>query len=206
MRTNKKTAILDTSARHFSRYGYANASLEEIATESGVTKPAIYYHFKDKSALYEAVLRDRLGRLERAVQEACETESDPARALRRYIETFGAFLQAHPCFAAILSHEFADNGAQLADKAADELAGTLRVLTAILNRGVSRGIFEIQNPMVIQMMIVSTLIVHQTTTDLRRRVTSRINQSFTLPPDPDIEDIARILSIHILKAVSKETT
>ncbi|NPA29150.1 MAG: TetR/AcrR family transcriptional regulator [Epsilonproteobacteria bacterium] len=206
MRENKKGKILNIAARHFSRYGYANASLEEIAAESGVTKPAIYYHFKDKSDLYEAVLTDRLSQLAWDVETVSDTADTPQVRLRRYIETFGSFLETHPCFAAILSHEFADNGTQLPESAADALANILQTLTAILNDGVEQGVFAIKNPIVIQMMIVSTLIVHQTTDKLRKRVASRIEKSFHLPPVPNIQGIARLLSHHILLAVQKEPT
>ena len=74
MRESKKEKILDVAAKHFSLYGFGAASLEEIAAEVGVTKPAIYYHFKDKAALYEAVLLQRLGRLADALESVVSEE------------------------------------------------------------------------------------------------------------------------------------
>ena len=204
MKPNRKRLILDTAARHFSQKGFADTSLEEVASEAGVTKPAIYYHFKDKSALYEAVLLGRLTRLADTVIEATDIEATPERKLRHYIESFGDFLAANACFAAILSHEFADDGAHLPDEAARLLARTLGRVTAILEEGVEAGRFEVANPMLVQMMIVSSLITHQTTSNLRKRVAVSLDGDFRLQPDPDMHDLSVQLADHILKSVRKE--
>ncbi|WP_456451188.1 TetR/AcrR family transcriptional regulator, partial [Hydrogenimonas sp.] len=155
MRENRKELILATAARHFSARGYDATSLEDVAAEVGVTKPAIYYHFKDKSALYESVLLGRLRRLADSLEEAVGAIDGPREKLRLYIEMFGAFLERNDCFAAILLHEFADNGTHMPDAATRELARTLGLVTAILNEGVETGVFVVENPMVVQMMIVS---------------------------------------------------
>jgi AcrR family transcriptional regulator len=38
--------VLDAARRNFSRFGYAAASVEEIAKEAGMAKGTIYVHFK----------------------------------------------------------------------------------------------------------------------------------------------------------------
>ena len=50
--------IAKAALRLFARKGYANASLEEIATRAGFTKGAVYHFFKSKEALLIALLRD----------------------------------------------------------------------------------------------------------------------------------------------------
>ena len=37
----------------FAEHGYARVSMRVVAGAAGVTKPALYYHFRDKEALYE---------------------------------------------------------------------------------------------------------------------------------------------------------
>lgn len=51
-------SLLRRARQEFSTRGYAEASLEYIASEVGLTKGAVYYHFKSKKGLFEAVLRD----------------------------------------------------------------------------------------------------------------------------------------------------
>jgi len=203
MRESKKEKILLVAANLFSKHGYEGTSLEEIAKEVGVTKAAIYYHFRDKSALYEAVLLFRLGALADRIEAALGEASGCEEKIRRYIETFGAFLAEYRCFAAILAHEFADNGEHMSDRAAAELARMLGIVTDILNRGIEEGIFSMENPMVVQMMIVSTLIMHQTTRTIRSRVTSYVGGGYAVSPEPGLEDLARILANKIIKSIKK---
>lgn len=47
--------ILEAAVRLFARQGYVATSMEEIAREVGITKPAIYHHFKGKDALLRAL-------------------------------------------------------------------------------------------------------------------------------------------------------
>jgi AcrR family transcriptional regulator len=44
--------ILRAAAHHFALCGYAGASVQTIVDEARVTKPALYYHFPSKEALY----------------------------------------------------------------------------------------------------------------------------------------------------------
>jgi TetR/AcrR family acrAB operon transcriptional repressor len=53
MRTRAK--ILDSAAQTFLCRGHARASLSDIARVAGVTRGAVYGHFKNKSALFNAM-------------------------------------------------------------------------------------------------------------------------------------------------------
>lgn len=45
--------ILDTALRVFSEHGVSATSLSDIATAAGVTRGAIYWHFKNKAEIFE---------------------------------------------------------------------------------------------------------------------------------------------------------
>ena len=49
-------AILAAAARLFAGRGYDSTSMREIAEAARVTKPTIYYYFKSKSGLFDALL------------------------------------------------------------------------------------------------------------------------------------------------------
>jgi TetR/AcrR family acrAB operon transcriptional repressor len=65
----------------FSRYGYQGTSIDRIARAAGVTKGALYYHFKDKEELLFGALDDRIGGFERVVVERVTALKDPVAAL-----------------------------------------------------------------------------------------------------------------------------
>ena len=47
-----------------------NARMREIADACGISKPGLYYHFKDKEDLFLAILDQNLNDLEQIVAEA----------------------------------------------------------------------------------------------------------------------------------------
>ncbi|MBW7457452.1 TetR family transcriptional regulator, partial [Paenibacillus sepulcri] len=62
MRRNKKDTdetihkLQEVARHHFTRHGYAESSLEEIAKDAEVTRGAVYHHFGSKKGLFRVVL------------------------------------------------------------------------------------------------------------------------------------------------------
>src|ERR1035437_8458412 len=75
--------ILETAQRLFTDLGYDATSLQMIADEMGLTKAAVYYHFRAKSDILHAAMLPGIQRLEALLDEA--------RAVRR-----GRGPRAHP--------------------------------------------------------------------------------------------------------------
>jgi AcrR family transcriptional regulator len=59
-----KQKILDVSLQLFMQVGFENTYMDEVAQKAGVTKPAIYYYFKDKQALFKAAAQQFLSQME----------------------------------------------------------------------------------------------------------------------------------------------
>ena len=76
--------ILDAAERVFYDKGVANASLEEIAAAAEVTRGAIYWHFKDKAELFDAMMQRVVLPVEEMLERAdCCGKADPLELLRR---------------------------------------------------------------------------------------------------------------------------
>jgi len=56
-------AILEAAGKMFNLQGYASTSISDITKELGMTKGAIYRHFKNKSDLEKAALRHLSGKM-----------------------------------------------------------------------------------------------------------------------------------------------
>ena len=69
---NSRTAILNAAERLFVEKGYHAISMREIADAVGMTKAALYYHFRDKEQLFMAILEGVLNELS-ALIEQCRT-------------------------------------------------------------------------------------------------------------------------------------
>jgi AcrR family transcriptional regulator len=59
-----RTRIQDVALRLFNENGYEATSLREIADEIGVTKAALYYHFKTKEEIVTSLIDDRITTLD----------------------------------------------------------------------------------------------------------------------------------------------
>src|SRR5580658_5120847 len=55
-----RSKILAAAERAFARHGLAGARTDGIAAEAGVNKALLYYYFKSKESLYEAVIERHL--------------------------------------------------------------------------------------------------------------------------------------------------
>lgn len=92
-----RETIIDAAVRVFSAKGVSRTTLTDIATEAGVTRGAIYWHFKNKEDLLEILWDDILSPFE-AVRHAGEdtTETDPLGVLgRAHLDLFRG-LQNNP--------------------------------------------------------------------------------------------------------------
>ena len=52
----KRQAILDAAKTLFLTHGYANTSMDAVASEAGVSKLTVYSHFNDKETLFSAAV------------------------------------------------------------------------------------------------------------------------------------------------------
>ena len=72
-----KRALLDIAKELFTERGYAHTSTEEVVRRAKVTRGALYYHYRDKAALFEAVFDEvRLGYLQAVKERVQATEGD----------------------------------------------------------------------------------------------------------------------------------
>lgn len=71
-RDETRAALLAAARKLFGENGFAQTGTEEIVASAKVTRGALYYHFKDKAALFEAVVEnvaaDLLAEIERAAE------------------------------------------------------------------------------------------------------------------------------------------
>lgn len=76
-----RNALLESAARGLSRYGYGNLVLEQVASEAGYTRGALYHQFKDKEELALAVIEWVDETWRREIDRLIEQEPDPVLAL-----------------------------------------------------------------------------------------------------------------------------
>lgn len=68
-RSNARQAILEAAAGLFIQHGYHGLAMRTIAEQVGVTKAALYYHFRDKEELFLALLSGYLEEMDAALKQ-----------------------------------------------------------------------------------------------------------------------------------------
>ncbi len=135
-----RAAIIEEAARLFVSHGYRGISMREIAEAVGVSKASLYYHFKDKEALFLAILTTNLERIERMIQAAREAELTTRGRIQRIVRDIFAQAPSQRAIIRLASQEMA----QLSPRARatfDHLYQEKFIgqIEAILRDGVERG-------------------------------------------------------------------
>jgi TetR/AcrR family transcriptional regulator len=70
-----REAILKAAELRFAAKGFYPTRLEDIADDVGITRTAVIYHFKDKEALYNAVLETLFTQLDEVISFALSADA-----------------------------------------------------------------------------------------------------------------------------------
>lgn len=87
--------LLEAAIRVVRRDG-PGASMDDIATEAGITKPILYRHFGDRSGLVAAVAEVFADELLGKLRNALASERDPRALLTATIDAYLEFVEAEP--------------------------------------------------------------------------------------------------------------
>jgi AcrR family transcriptional regulator len=80
--------LIATATRLFAEHGYDRTSIEAVLQDADVSRGALYHHFGNKEALFEAVLEGVETKIQEVIVAAAITSSDPVQALRTACRTW----------------------------------------------------------------------------------------------------------------------
>ncbi|HZT66262.1 MAG TPA: TetR/AcrR family transcriptional regulator [Acidimicrobiales bacterium] len=84
-----RAALVAAGRRLFAERGFADTSTEELVRTAGVTRGALYHHFRDKRDLFEAVYEDvEAGLADEVTRSVPFGHAGPLEVLRRGADAF----------------------------------------------------------------------------------------------------------------------
>lgn len=86
-----RARLVEAARELFAQRGYAGVGTEEVVRRAGVTRGALYHHFRDKRDLFRAVYEQTEEDLVTATAARASSAEDPWQAL---VTGIGAFLDA----------------------------------------------------------------------------------------------------------------
>ena len=125
----------------FAKYGSQATSIDRIAKAAGVTKGALYYHFKDKEELLFEAVKKRVGQFERRVIGNLPTTTDAPGALRQLARACydHATKSNHRRLIVTLMIETLDTNPRLAAQFREMMHRFREFLRGIVSRGQQSG-------------------------------------------------------------------
>ena len=146
-----RAAILRASVAEFAEHGIAGARTDAIARAAGVNKALLYYYFKDKDALYEAVLDHVFSGMRDRLMPVLESDLEPRAKLLEYLGRYFDYIAANPRFPRVVQAEWLRMGPkgspQMLRIAREYFAPIYRRVTEMLREGADNGEFRKVNPM-----------------------------------------------------------
>ena len=100
-RPSRRGEIVDAAIKVFSRSGYAETSIQDVADQAGVVPTAVYYHFAGKDELFNVALQTVIVELDEVVERS-RPEGDQSGALGQIIEAVWDWIEQRPDHARIL--------------------------------------------------------------------------------------------------------
>jgi AcrR family transcriptional regulator len=155
--------VLDAALRLFVRNGFAATKVEDIATDAGLSKGAIYRYFSSKEEIFESLVNRALTPMaDRTTIIARTSQENPAVLLKNILTMVVGILAdadtlALPRLVLMEAGRFPELAAayrrQVIDKA-------IAALETIVRRGVDEGVFRPVNPRLAVRNIIGPVLAH----------------------------------------------
>ena len=153
-----QAVILAAAQEEFAKHGLAAARTEAIAAKTGVVKSMIYYYFKDKEGLYQAVLEQSHADLLQTTLQLDLDDLPPESALEKFLTALLDCVSRNPKLPMIMFHEAMQNQGQYYKRSSS--LSIDKTLLEILERGVATGAFRQLDPFQSAINIMGTCLFY----------------------------------------------
>lgn len=172
-----RAAILQAAVREFSREGVAGARIDAIARAAGVNKALLYYYFKDKDALYEAVLDQVFGGMTTTVHEALSRDLPPRQKILTYAQAHFDYIASHPLYPRIVQGELMSAGrgttTHLERIAKQYFRPLFSRVTEVLKAGQASGEFRGVDPLQFVPSMIAVIVFYFTSAPVMRLMSGK---------------------------------
>ena len=153
-----QAVILAAAQEEFAKHGLAAARTEAIAAKTGVVKSMIYYYFKNKEGLYQAVLEQSHADLLQTTLQLDLDDLPPESALEKFLTALLDCVSRNPKLPMIMFHEAMQNQGQYYKRSSS--LSIDKTLIEILERGVATGAFRQLDPFQSAINIMGTCLFY----------------------------------------------
>lgn len=141
----RKNEILDVAEKLFGQKGYDATSTNDILREIGIARGTLYYHFKSKEDILDAMIERMTGSLVAKAGEIAGKKDVPV--LQRLTQMMLALNVNNDLGHEIMEQVHKPQNALLHQKMQERLlAGVNPIVTALIEEGIAQGICQTDYP------------------------------------------------------------
>jgi len=141
-----RSAILKAAEQIYAESGLAGARTDAITAAAGVNKALLYYYFKSKEDLFQAVIGSQLREFGRKAEEVLTAKGPAGPILLRYVGYHFDFIGTHPSYPRIFQRMMMEGDRTLVRIVREHSIPLMKMMSALLVRGMKSGEFRRLNP------------------------------------------------------------
>jgi AcrR family transcriptional regulator len=150
-----RAAIIDAAARLFIERGFLGTNIQDVAKALGVTRTAVYYYFKNKGAILDAITEDTTFAAKKlAARLSADRRRDPTQALKGLMEQQIGLILANPTRFLVSDRDAANLPPKKWAEVRAAWRGILESFTRVIERGVAQGQFDVANARVAAFAVI----------------------------------------------------
>lgn len=184
-----KGRIERVARRVFARNGFDGASIRQIVAEARVTKPVLYYYFKNKRDLYLSLLEGAVAPLCDEVERIADREGVPVEQMEQVIAVFLRLVREQPDEILLLHRAVERREREVQIIAQKYFRRIFLAISRVLDDGVDRKIFRPLHVPQAAVSVIAILVYYLTRGHVIDEMLGRKQEA---------EDLRRSLAQHIL--------
>jgi len=149
--------IVNVARKIFTRQGFRKTTMEEIARVSGKGKSSIYYYYKSKEEIFEAVVAKEADELRAELEKVINSGKDPMDRLKDYIMFRLYHVKTVSNFYAALREESLNQMNFVEEIRKRFESQEFSMVCEILETGIKKRSFEINDPTIGAIAITTML-------------------------------------------------
>ncbi|MBN1635410.1 MAG: TetR/AcrR family transcriptional regulator [Deltaproteobacteria bacterium] len=138
----KYRMILEAAKLVFSREGFYNSKVSEIAREAHVADGTIYLYFKNKDDILISLFEDELTRIINTVKAELETIDDPREKLVMFCDNHLTMVESDRYLAEVIQVELRQSNKFMREYKNKHFLAYLNIIADIVQQGQEKGIFK----------------------------------------------------------------
>jgi TetR/AcrR family transcriptional regulator len=146
VRQRNQSLIFTAAQEEFVDYGFKGASIKRIAERAGLPRANIHYYFKNKLALYDAVLADIVQTWNSSF-DTIKAKDEPADALKSYIRAKVMYSKTHPAASRIFALEMIHGAPHLENYLQGEFFDWMQLKIGAIESWIEQGKMDAIEPL-----------------------------------------------------------